>query len=119
MIQLGSLLQVSDKTGIVSVRCIKVLGSVKKHIARLGGIILVSVQKVNARRISFLKERLQKRYAKGTVHRGLIVRSKVNFKRTTGILLKFDENTIVLVTKQIVPVTNRVFGPILREFCMR
>jgi len=44
MIQLGSILKVSDKTCVVLAQCIKVLGSAKKKIAYLGDVILVSVQ---------------------------------------------------------------------------
>jgi large subunit ribosomal protein L14 len=66
-----------------------------------------------------LKERLQKRYLKGTIHRALIIRSKTNFMRIPGVWFKFNENTVVLVTKQVVPVSNRIYGPILREMCMR
>jgi large subunit ribosomal protein L14 len=44
MIQLGSILKVTDKTSVVLVQCIKVLGSSKKKIAFLGDVILVSVQ---------------------------------------------------------------------------
>jgi len=62
---------------------------------------------------------MQKRYLKGTIHRGLVIRSRMNFQRIPGIFLKFDENAVVLITKNVVPVTNRVYGPVLREMCMR
>jgi len=62
---------------------------------------------------------MQKRYLKGTIHRGLVIRSRMNFQRISGIFLKFDENTVILITKNVVPVTNRVYGPVLREMCMR
>jgi ribosomal protein L14 len=44
MIQLGSILNVTDKTCAVLVQCIKVPGSHKRSIAKLGDIVLVSVQ---------------------------------------------------------------------------
>lgn len=44
MVQLGSILKVTDKTCVVYAQCIKVLGSFKKKIAYLGDVILVSVQ---------------------------------------------------------------------------
>jgi ribosomal protein L14 len=44
MVQLGSILKVSDKTSIVLVQCIKVLKSYKKRIASMGDMILVAVQ---------------------------------------------------------------------------
>jgi ribosomal protein L14 len=33
--------------------------------------------------------------------------------------IKFNENSIVIISKQVVPLSNRVYGPILQEFCMR
>jgi ribosomal protein L14 len=33
--------------------------------------------------------------------------------------LKFNKNSVVLVTKNVVPVSNRVYGPVLRELCMK
>jgi large subunit ribosomal protein L14 len=66
-----------------------------------------------------LKARLQKRYLKGTLHRALIIRTKCYYRRAKGVRLRFGENTVVLVTRLIVPVSNRIYGPILNEFCMR
>ena len=63
MIQLGSILKVADKTGMVLVQCIKVLGYSKKKAAFIGDMILISVKWINPRRFVFLKERKQKRYA--------------------------------------------------------
>jgi len=119
MVQLGSILRVTDKTCVVLVQCIKVLGISTKKIAFLGDIILVSVQWINSKKFLLLKARMQKRYLKGSIHRGLVIRSKMNFQRIPGIFLKFDENAVVLITKNVVPVTNRVYGPVLREMCMR
>lgn len=119
MIQLGSILKVTDRTGVVLVQCIKVFGSSEKRIAYLGDVILVSVKKINVKKFSGEKVRKKKRFLKGTLHRALIVRTKLNFSRLPGIFIKFDENSVVLVNKKTVPISNRVFGPILRELCMR
>jgi len=37
----------------------------------------------------------------------------------SGLFIRFNENSIVIVNKKIVPISNRVYGPILRELCMR
>jgi large subunit ribosomal protein L14 len=55
MIQVGTILKVSDKTGVSLVKCIKVLGSSKKKIAYIGDVIIVSVQFVNSKKIQKLK----------------------------------------------------------------
>ncbi len=119
MVQQGSILNVCDRTGVILVQCIKVFGSSKKRIAFLGDVILVSIKKFNLRKYHNSKTKKKKKFLKGSLQRGLIVRSKVNFKRTSGIYIKFDENTVVLVNKKVVPISNRVFGPILKELCMK
>jgi len=62
---------------------------------------------------------MQKRFFKGAIHRAFIIRVKINFRRLPGVYLKFNENAAVLITKNVVPVSNRVYGPIFREFCMQ
>jgi len=52
------------------------------------------------------------------MHRALLIRSKVNFPRFPGIFVKFFENCVVLVNRRVVPISNRVYGPVLKEFCM-
>jgi len=80
---------------------------------------LVSVKKINIKKLSSLKAKKKKKYLRGSLSRALVVRTKVNFCRTPGVFIKFDENTVVLVNKNVVPVSNRVYGPILRELCMK
>jgi ribosomal protein L14 len=55
----------------------------------------------------------------GSIHRALIVRTNKNFWRIKDLWIKFNENSIVIISKQVVPLSNRVYGPILQEFCMR
>lgn len=119
MVQLGSLLFVSDKSGVSFCECIKVLGSGKKRIAYLGDVILVSVKRLNLLRFSKLKERQKRKFSKGTMHRALVIRTKVFFSRLPGVFVRFDENSVVLVNKQVVPISNRIYGPILMELCIR
>jgi ribosomal protein L14 len=47
------------------------------------------------------------------------VRTSKNFRRIKDLWIKFNENSIVVISKQVVPLSNRVYGPVLREFCMR
>ena len=49
MIQQRSVLRVADNSGAKTVRCIQVLGGVKKKIAKLGDVIVVSVQELRNR----------------------------------------------------------------------
>jgi large subunit ribosomal protein L14 len=119
MIQTGTILKVCDKTGVSLVQCIKVIGSYKKKIGYIGDILLVSVKHINPKKFKKMKLFKRKRFFKGTLHRSLIVRTKTNFKRSNGIFIKFNENSVVLVNKKIVPISNRVYGPILIELCRK
>lgn len=119
MIQLGTLVKVADRSGVIWGQCIKVLGNSSKGIATYGDLILISVKKINTSKFLKAKARLRRRFQFGTLHRGLVVRTKTIYRRLVGNHIRFNENTVVLVTRRRVPVSNRVFGPILREFCMR
>ena len=44
MIQMSTSLEVADNSGAKRVRCIKVLGGSRRRYARLGDIIVVSIQ---------------------------------------------------------------------------
>lgn len=119
MIQVGTLLKVSDKTGVNLVRCVKVLGSSKKRIAYLGDVVLVSIKQVNPKRIRLLKTHKRRRFLKGKLHRALVIRTKVFHRRSPNVLMKFNENSVVLVNRRVVPISNRVYGPVFRELCRK
>jgi large subunit ribosomal protein L14 len=117
MIQVGSISKVCDKTGVNNVQCIKVIGPYKKRIAHIGDIIIVSVLTINPKKFQNMKSFKKKRFLKGTLHRALIVRTKFKFKRSNQIYIKFNENCVVLVNKKKVPISNRIYGPMLIELC--
>lgn len=119
MIQVGTILNVSDKTGVSLVKCIKVLGPYKKRIAYIGDVILVAVVHINPKKFQNMKLFKRKRFFKGTLHRALILRTKTNYKRANGIYIKFDENSVALVNRKVVPISNRVYGPVLIELCRK
>jgi len=119
MIQVGSIVKVCDKTGVSLAKCVKVFGPLKKRIANIGDVILVSVKQINPKKFKNMKLFKRKRFLKGTLHRGLVVRSRVYYKRSNNVFLRFNENSIVLVNKRTVPISNRVYGPILIELCRR
>lgn len=119
MIQVGTILKVCDKTGVSLVKCIKVLGPLKKRIAFIGDVILVSVSHINPKKFQKMKFFKRKRFIKGTLHRALIIRSKVNYCRSNNVFIKFNENSVVLVNKRVVPISNRVYGPVLTELCRK
>ncbi|MHB1316614.1 MAG: 50S ribosomal protein L14 [Minisyncoccota bacterium] len=106
MIQPQSIVKIADNTGAKIGRVFKVLGSSKKRYARLGEMVVLSVQKAEPRKGAKKKDVL---YA-------VVVRQKAPFRRKDGSYIRFDENAVVIVQKEKKePVAGRVFGPIPRE----
>ena len=65
MIQQKTLLKVSDNSGAKTVRCLKVLGGFKKKYAKLGDIIVVSIQQLrnkSKKTSKFKKKKITKIY---------------------------------------------------------
>jgi large subunit ribosomal protein L14 len=116
LVQLRSRVKIVDKSSALKGVCIKVLRG--RFFARMGDTFLLSVRSRSARKASFLKFRLQKKYSVGSMHRALLVRSKTNFRRFPGLFIKFFDNSCAIVNKKTVPISNRIYGPVLKEFCM-
>jgi large subunit ribosomal protein L14 len=105
MIQVQTELDVADNSGAKLVMCIKVLGGSKKRYASIGDIIVISIRETIA----------NSKVKKGDVARAVIVRTCKELRRKDGSYIRFDNNSVVLVSAQGEPVGTRVFGPVARE----
>jgi large subunit ribosomal protein L14 len=106
MIQTESIVKIADNTGAKIGRVFKVLGGSKKRYARVGDVVVLSVQVAEPRKMVKKKEVL---YA-------VVVRSRAALRRKDGSYIRFDENAVVIIDKEKKePRANRVFGPIPRE----
>jgi len=105
MIQVGTKLNVVDNTGVKFVKCIKVLGGTRKKNAHINDIILVSIKKSSFS--SKIKE--------GCIYKAVIVRTKKNLLRRDGTIIKFYDNSVVLLDKEENIVGTRIFGLIPEE----
>lgn len=101
MIQVGSVVKVCDKTGVVLGVCIKVLGHAKKRVAVLGDVIIIAVRRINPKKFQNVKLFRRKKFFKGTLHRALLVRTKINYCRIVGLFIRFNENSVVIVIKKL------------------
>jgi large subunit ribosomal protein L14 len=109
MIQQQSVLQVADNSGAKRVMCIKVLGGSRRRYASIGDIIVVSI-----------KEALpNSKVKKGDVKKAVVVRTKKGLRRNDGTMIRFDENSAVLINEQGEPLGTRIFGPVARELRVR
>ena len=52
---------------------------------------------------------------KGDVVRAVVVRTKQPVRRDDGSYLRFDNNAIVIIDKDLNPRGTRIFGPVARE----
>ncbi len=105
MIQVESELDVADNSGARRVRCIKVLGGSKRRYASVGDIIVVAVREALP----------NSKIKKGAVMKAVIVRTKKGVRRHDGSLIRFDNNSAVLVDNNSQPIGTRIFGPVARE----
>jgi large subunit ribosomal protein L14 len=109
MIQMLTVLNSADNTGAKKLMCIKVLGGTRRRFATIGDTIVVSV-----------KEALPDgKVKKGEVKKGVIVRTKKEFRRQDGSYIRFDDNSIVLIDPNGEPLGTRIFGPVARELRAR
>ncbi len=106
MVQPRSIVEIADNSGAKIGRVFKVLGGSKKRYARLGEIVVLSVQKAEPR----------KPVKKKDILFAVVVRQRTPFRRKDGSYVRFDENAVVILDNaKKEPLANRVFGPIPRE----
>ena len=112
MLQTQSVVLVADNSGGKIARIFKVPGGSKRRYARIGDVVVVSIQTAQPRKAVKKKE----------IYRAVVVRQTKSFARKDGSYIRFDENAVVLIEKQgkeMGPKGNRVFGPVPRELIER
>ena len=105
MIQDRSLLVVADNTGAKIIRVFKILGGSKRRYARIGDVVVASVQTAEPR----------KQLKKKEIVRAVIVRTRAPLRRRDGSYIRFDDNAAVVIDAKKEPKGGRIFGPIARE----
>lgn len=104
MIQLQTYLNVADNTGAKKAMCINLLGSNRRY-ANIGDVIIVVIKEA-------LPNLIVKR---SDILRAVIVRTKKGIRRESGIVIRFDDNAVVIINNDGSPKGSRIFGPISRE----
>jgi len=105
MIQQQTILKVADNSGAKTVKCIKILGGFRKRYAKLGDIIVVSVQQLRN------KSKKTSKVLKGGVFWALVIRTKTQLRKKDGSSFFLNENSVTLLNKQGNPVGTRILGP--------
>ncbi len=81
------------------------LGGSKRRYASVGDVIVVSVKEAIP----------NSKVKKGDVYKAVVVRTKKEIRRPDGSLIRFDDNSAVLINTQREPIGTRIFGPVARE----
>ena len=110
MIQAESVVKIVDNTGAKAGKVFKVLGGSRRRYARIGDVVVLSVQLAEPR----------KPLKKKDVVQAVVVRQRQPWRRRDGSYLRFDDNAVVVIEKgKKDPRGNRIFGPIPREMTER
>lgn len=105
MIQPETRMKVADNSGAKEVLVIRNLGGSLHKFSHLGQLVVCTVKKAQPRGL----------VAKGTVVRGVIVRTRRMTRRRDGSYISFSDNAVVLVKPDRSPLASRVFGAIANE----
>jgi len=105
MIQAQTRVKVADNTGAKMAQVIKVLGGSRRRYARIGDVVVVAVKTALPR--GTVKQH--------SINRAVVVRTAKEFKRIDGSSLRFDDNAVVIISKEGEPKGTRIFGPVARE----
>jgi len=104
MVQIRSRLDMADNTGARMATMIGVIGK-QTRFAAIGDVITANVKEASPNGT----------VKKGEVVRAVLVRTKQPIRRDDGSLLRFDNNAIVIIDKDLNPRGTRIFGPVARE----
>src|SRR4051812_38733207 len=104
MIQIRSWVDVADNTGARRATMIGVIGK-KTMTASIGDIITANVKEAAP----------DGTVKKSEVVRAVVVRTRQAIRRNDGSYLRFDNNAIVIIDKELNPRGTRIFGPVARE----
>ena len=105
MIQQETDLEVADNTGAKRGRCFKVLRGSKRRYAGVGDVIVCSVKEADPKGL----------VKKGDVVKAVIVRTRSYIRRSDGSMLRFYDNSCVILDDKDNPRGTRIFGPVARE----
>jgi large subunit ribosomal protein L14 len=113
MIQVETILNVADNSGVKKVQCIKVLGGTRRRYATVGDIIVVAVK--DSQPAYGLKDSGGKKVHGKAVLKAVVVRTKKPVRRKDGTYIRFDDNAVAIIDNKNEPKGTRIFGPVARE----
>jgi large subunit ribosomal protein L14 len=109
MIQQQTILKVLDNSGAKTVKCIKVLGGFQKKLAKIGDLVVVSIQTLRNRAKETSKVKIK------AVYKALVIKTKKSYKKNSSGFIEFEENSVILINKQNAPVGTRIVCTVSRQ----
>src|SRR5580704_2905470 len=100
MIQLKTILDVADNTGARKASLIGVLKAKGKMWAKVGDIVRVNVKESTPDAV----------VKKGSMAKGIIVRTKKSIRRSDGTYVRFDSNAVVIIDDAVMIMAGRDKG---------
>ncbi len=113
MIQVQTILNVADNSGVKKVQCIKILGGTRRRYATVGDVIVVAVK--GSQPTYGLKDSTGKKVHGKAVLRAVVVRTSKPVRRKDGTYIRFDDNAVAIIDTKGEPKGSRIFGPVARE----
>jgi large subunit ribosomal protein L14 len=104
MLQIRTRCDVADNSGAKMATMIGVIGKSTLY-AGIGDVITANVKEASPGGT----------VKKGEVVRAVVVRTRTPIRRNDGSYLRFDNNAIVIIDKDLNPRGTRIFGPVARE----
>jgi large subunit ribosomal protein L14 len=105
MIQQETVLNVADNSGAKKLLCIRVIAGGNRKFGQVGDLIVATVKDAAP----------NMPVKKSDIVKAVIVRTRSNIQRDSGMSIKFDDNAAVIVNQDGNPRGTRVFGPVARE----
>jgi large subunit ribosomal protein L14 len=113
MIQVQTILDVADNSGIKKIKCLKILGGFQKRYGVIGSLVCGSVKKLKSNRSKSCT------YKRGDLVLAVVVLTKSQILRFDGEKISFLKNSIILSNNQLRPQSTRIIKPLCSEFRKR
>ena len=105
MIQVQTLVKISDNSGAKIGQCIKILKGSRSKTANVGDFIILSVKKL----------KMIKKIKKKDIVLSLVIRTKKEHLNKDGSFSKFKTNAVTLLNKKKRLIANKIVGPISKN----
>lgn len=108
MLQVKSKVKVLDNSGARYGQVIKTYNK-NSRIAFLNDKVLISVKELR------LVNRERSKVKVGSMYFGILIMTRAFFKRKNNFYLRFDQNGVILLSKDYKPIGSRIFGIVPKE----